>query len=218
MLSDIAWPRVRVAERLGDAGTTPLFPEESLALGRVADCRRSEFTTARCCARLALAELGMTPSPILVGPRRQPLWPDAVVGSITHCPGYRAAAVARHADFASLGIDAEIDECLPVGVAAKVIAPEERRALLELAGGHVHWDRVLFSAKESIYKAWFPIAGCWLGFEDVCISIDPDRRSFHARLVRELPRAPVRRLENFSGRFGTENGFVFTFVAVTREE
>ena len=58
----------------------------------------------------------------------------------------------------------------------------------------VHWDRVLFSAKESIYKAWFPLTGRWLGFEEASLSIDPAAGTFAARLH-------VTAESEFHGRF-----------------
>ena len=31
---------------------------------------------------------------------------------------------------------------------------------------NISWDRLTFSAKESVYKAWFPTYGKWLDFTD----------------------------------------------------
>lgn len=78
---------------------------------------------------------------------------------MTHCDGYRAAAVARRETIASIGIDAEPHAALPDGVEKLTALPEERMALTRLAvtHPHIHWDRLLFSAKESVYKAWFPL-------------------------------------------------------------
>ena len=59
------------------------------------------------------------------GAKREPLWPAGVVGSITHCDGYRAAAVARATDLATVGIDAEPHEPLPDGVLAAIALPAE---------------------------------------------------------------------------------------------
>ena len=72
----------------------PLLPAERAALGQVVDGRRRDFAAGRHCARRALARLVGSPEPILSGPDREPVWPQGIVGSITHCDGYRAAAVA----------------------------------------------------------------------------------------------------------------------------
>jgi 4'-phosphopantetheinyl transferase EntD len=156
---------VRVVESFGELPGATLFPEEEELVARAVPKRVAEVTTVRACARRALGELGLPPVPILSGPSREPLWPAGVVGSLTHCAGYRAAAVARASELASFGIDAEPHGELPEGVLERVALASEQAALPGLPPG-VHWDRLLFSAKESVYKAWFPLAGRWLGFED----------------------------------------------------
>jgi len=93
-----------------------LFPEELRSLGRAVDKRRREFTTGRACARAALSQLGIGPTAIPGGARGQPLWPPGIVGSITHCRGYCACAVARAERVVSLGIDAEANLPLEVGL------------------------------------------------------------------------------------------------------
>jgi len=100
-------------EVFGDPPAAPLFPEDERAVARAVGKRRREFATARFYARTALARLGLDPAPIVPGPRGEPGWPAGVVGSMTHCAGYRAAAVARAEDVLTIGVDAEPDEPLP---------------------------------------------------------------------------------------------------------
>ena len=154
-----------------------LFPEEREHIAQAVAKRRVEFAAVRRCARRALHELGYPPVPILPGEQREPQWPEGVVGSMTHCAGYCAAAVARTGDVSALGIDAEVHAPLPEGVLDLISIESERERLAELSGrqpGSVHWDRILFSAKESVYKAWFPLTHRWLGFEeaDIVLRID----------------------------------------------
>lgn len=179
------------------------------------DRRRREFATVRHCARRALAELGHPAVPLVPGRRRAPTWPEGVVGSMTHCDGYRAAAVACRTDVCSLGIDAEPHEPVPDGIVNMVALPGERRLLAELArhDSTVCWDRVLFSAKESVYKTWFPLVGEWLGFADAEIRIDPRGPLFRARLLREGRDRDGRRLHDFHGRWQVRRGLVLTAVA-----
>jgi 4'-phosphopantetheinyl transferase EntD len=177
------------------------------------DSRRLEFTTARACARRALQALGLTPTPILRGHHREPLWPPGVVGSITHCAGYRAAAAALNSHMLCIGIDAEVHESLPAGVMQRVSLPQER-AWLAMAPPEVCWDRVLFSAKESIYKAWFPLTQRPLGFEDASVCFQPLAGTFRVELRTELPIDLAHALEAFSGRFLVRNGLVLTAIAL----
>jgi 4'-phosphopantetheinyl transferase EntD len=87
-----------------------------------------------------------------------------------------AAAVARRPSGGSLGIDAEQRAPLPDGVADLVCTAAEQawcRRRAE-AGDDVPWEAVVFSAKESIYKAWFPLTGAWLGYLDADLELDLD--------------------------------------------
>jgi 4'-phosphopantetheinyl transferase EntD len=150
---------VAAEEAFTDPPDVKLFPEEEAVIAKAAGKRRREFTTARACARAALARLGLPPAAILPGLRGAPQWPARVVGSMTHCAGYRACAVAHDRDVLTIGLDAEPHDALPDGVLGAVASGDEqaRLAALAIAAPGVSWDRVLFSAKESVYKAWFPL-------------------------------------------------------------
>jgi 4'-phosphopantetheinyl transferase EntD len=197
-----------------------LFPEERAALGQAVEKRRREFLTARACARQALARLGLPPSPIAAGERGQPLWPAGVLGSITHCAGYRGCALARTAQFRGLGIDAELNQPLPEGVLKEIAREEERPQLVELARAEpaVHWDRLLFSAKEAVYKVWFPIAQCWLGFEDAMLTLDPAGRTFQVRLLKPWPAVDGQLAPELSGRWLAREGLLLSAIALARSD
>ncbi|MFJ6608867.1 4'-phosphopantetheinyl transferase [Streptomyces sp. NPDC091289] len=146
-----------------------LFPEEEALVAKSVAKRRNDFATARACARRAMAGLGLPPVPVLHGHRGRPLWPEGIVGSLTHCAGYRAAALARAKEVLSLGIDAEPHAPLPTGVRELVTLPAERERIGPPApegSDDIHWDRVLFSAKESVFKAWYPVTGLELDFAE----------------------------------------------------
>src|ERR687895_622101 len=59
----------------------------------------------------------------------------------------------------------------------------------------LHWDRILFCAKEAVYKAWFPLTRRWLEFADVAVSLDRDG-TFRAAVGRE----------RFGGRWAVGHG------------
>jgi 4'-phosphopantetheinyl transferase EntD len=201
-----------VTVEAGDADwTAPLLPEEEPLVARAVEKRRREFTAGRACARRALARLGWTDVPVLAGPRREPLWPAGVVGAITHCHGYCAAAVARDTDVRGLGIDAELREPLPAGVAELVCTERERRWAAALAGDH--WGTLVFSAKESVYKAWYPIVERWLDYRDAELTVEAERGRFSARIL--LPDAgEVFPWNPLDGRFAVGDERVFTAVVV----
>jgi len=216
MIADLLPSWVRAVETTQDAAEDSLWPEEHAVVSKAVAKRRLEFATVRACARAALAELGVAPGPILPGLRGAPGWPDGVVGSMTHCAGYRAAAVARHRLAASIGIDAEPHAPLPDGVLDAIARPEEhgRLAVLAARAPGVHWDRLLFSMKESVYKAWFPLTSRWLDFDEASVTMDPEAATFTARLQVPGPVLDGRELTGFSGRFAVSDSLVLTAIAV----
>ncbi|MGW0413274.1 4'-phosphopantetheinyl transferase family protein [Streptomyces collinus] len=218
MLSALLPAGVAVAELFADPPHIDLHPQEAAVVAGAVDKRRREFAAVRLCARAALSRIGATPGPIVPGPKGAPQWPDGVVGSMTHCDGYRAAAVAHRTMFASIGIDAEPHAALPEGVEKLTALPEERTALSRLAATHprVHWDRLLFSAKESVYKAWFPLTGRWLDFMECVITPDPECRTFTADFTVPGPVVGGDRINRFTGRWhaGGDARHVVTAVTV----
>ncbi|MEZ4403239.1 MAG: 4'-phosphopantetheinyl transferase superfamily protein [Kofleriaceae bacterium] len=199
-------PQLCVAEAWGAPRPSPLWPAEAAAIAGAAPGRVAEFARGRDCARAALAALGLAPGAIGRASSRAPVWPAGVVGSITHCPGYTAAAVARAPVVTSVGIDAEPNQPLPEGVLATVATTAERAALAGLPPG-VAWDRLLFAAKESVYKAWWPLTGRWLGFEDATVTISA-AGTFAARVTVAGPLGVV------AGRFACDGDHLVCAVVV----
>jgi 4'-phosphopantetheinyl transferase EntD len=185
MIGEILPAAVACAEAFGDQSEAALFPAEEALIARAVQKRRSEFATGRHCARTALGALGIAPAAILPGQAGAPQWPPGIVGSITHCAGYRAAAVARASEVMTIGLDAEPALPLPGEVLPMVALPGERDRIRDLTRDvpGICWDRLLFSAKESVYKAWFPLARRWLGFADADITINAADGTFEARLL-----------------------------------
>lgn len=195
-------------------------PQEESLIGRAVEKRRREFTTARHCARLAMKQLGVESGPILRGERGAPVWPRGVVGSLTHCDGYRGAVLAYAMQVRSLGIDAEPDAPLPDGVLPAVSLEPERAWLARAnSGDGVNRDRLLFCAKEATYKAWFPLTGRWLGFEDAHITFEQDSDAtsgtFHSDLLISGETLDGPPLASFDGRWLIQDGLILTAISVT---
>lgn len=208
---------IAAVEAFSDDPDERCFPGEEDLVAKAGAARRGEFITARRCARQALQLIGRPAVAIRPGPRREPRWPSDIVGSITHCPGYRAAAIASASSFDGIGIDAEPHRPLPPRVVERITAAGEPEMLAGLHREHpdVHWDRLLFSAKEAVYKAWFPLTRRWLGLRDARLFVDAATCTFGARLVRDEgritdERPPVR----FHGSFLVDQDLVLTAVTV----
>jgi 4'-phosphopantetheinyl transferase EntD len=164
-----------------------------------------------------LGELGFPPVPILKGEKGEPCWPDGVVGSLTHCAGYRGAVVGREGAVRSVGVDAEPHDVLPDGVLDAISLPAERAELAALPSG-VHWDRILFCAKEATYKAWFPLTKRWLGFEDAHIIFGVDDSgsagSFESTILIDGATLSGPPLSTLAGRWSVDRELVLTAIAL----
>lgn len=206
------------AELYHDPPDLVALPEEEPLIARSVPKRRNEFVTVRHCARLAMGRLGMPESPILKGEKGEPRWPEGVVGSLTHCEGYRGAVVGRASTVRSVGIDAEPHGVLPSGVLDAISLPVERREIAALPDG-MYWDRILFCAKEATYKAWFPLTERWLGFEDAHISfaIDADSGgsgSFVSRILIDPEARSGPPLTELTGRWSVADGLALAAIVL----
>lgn len=205
---DSILPRCISVESIFDlASADSLLQQEAEVIRKAVPKRAIEFTAGRHCARRALARLGIANFPILAGSRREPIWPAKIVGSITHCTGFAAAAVACNTEIFAIGIDAEVAAPLSPGLIESIASPAEQQALLAFSDD-MPWDRVIFSAKEAFYKAWYPVTKSWLEFHDVDVTFRPDHGIFSVNV--KIPHRQMFR--NLVGRFLVADGIIFTAV------
>lgn len=230
-------PRERILPRLLPAGVStaeaageeldgplpPLWPGEESGVGaRAVPARRAAYHWSRALARRAMAGIGHEPAAVPKGASREPLWPPDLVGSITHCERYCAAAVAPREEWASVGIDAEVAQLVAPGVVARIASAEEQQRLAGAADPE-RATVALFSAKEAVYKVWFPLTGTWLGFHDAVVEFADDVArdaggpcvgTFTARLLVPPPVVGGRELATLEGRVAYHEGLVVTAIAV----
>ncbi|MFZ7090928.1 4'-phosphopantetheinyl transferase family protein [Primorskyibacter sp. 2E233] len=154
----------------GQAEVDPaaLFPDEAQAIARAIPKRQADFTGGRKAARAALAEMSLDPVPIPVAPTRAPVFPDGVVGSISHDCGLCIALVGYSDLWQSVGIDIAPDLPLEADLIAEICRPEERTGV-DPKNLPRHARR-LFSVKEAVYKAQFMQTGVIFGFQGLCVS------------------------------------------------
>ena len=203
MLDLILPAGVESQECFGEPPGGVLFPEEQQIIAHAVPPRRREYAAVRSCARACLARLGYPQVPILTGVGGAPSWPAGVQGSMTHCAGYTAAAVAPLTRILAIGIDAEPDAPLPDGVLDLIATPAEqdRLAATQPEPDSPNWDRLLFSAKEAVYKAWFPLVGEWLDHQQAEIHIHPHHGTFTALLSRDGLIVDGRHIRRLHGRW-----------------
>lgn len=190
-----------------------MHPDEAAFIGHATPRRQAEFATVRWCARQCFHELGRPfDGPLLPLEDRRPTWPTGLVGSFTHCDGFRAAAVAE-SSLGGLGIDAEPNQALPDRVIRRVAHEGEQVHLAQLAelNPSIAWDRLLFSAKEAVFKAWHPLIDIWIGFLDAELTFDPRERTFRATVQ---PSQAAVETVYLDGGFVADEHHVLTSVVV----
>ncbi len=213
--AELLGPGVVCAEAAPEELDAPeeLSPEERAVASRCARKRRIEYTATRVLARRAFQQLGFGPHPLLNHQDRSPLWPPGVVGSVTHTSTLCAIAVARHDEVRSLGIDAEQDTPLSDDLLERIVRADEADALQGVAAEQGVSMRILgklvFSAKEAVYKCQYPLTRTFLGFHDVHLHLDWEARRFHARISKSGIEEPAVSA-GVNGRFARRNGLWLT--------
>jgi 4'-phosphopantetheinyl transferase EntD len=192
-----------------------LLPEEATFLhDRCSEDRIREFTAGRTCARSCIAALGFERFPILRGPSREPVWPLGTIGSITHSADFCASVATQVTFMRSIGIDAEPHDALPTEIRGMILTVVERTWLESMPISNIQWSRLIFSIKESVFKAWFPITQTWLDFLDVSTTIDTSTQTFCATINHDL--AIVHGLQEIHGAFAIGRDLLLSAAWVAR--
>jgi 4'-phosphopantetheinyl transferase EntD len=180
---------VMAAEMHEPGSAADLWPAEAECVQRAVPKRVQEFAAGRACARRALHELGFDDVVLLPAEDRQPLWPAAIVGSITHTQGYCAAVAAPRTLLAGIGIDSEQAHKVSRDLWPTICRPEEAswcRSLPEPQ--QTSAAALLFAAKEAFYKCQYPLTREWLDFHDLVV----EPREWGTR--GEFSVRPIRRI------------------------
>ncbi|MGD8912350.1 MAG: 4'-phosphopantetheinyl transferase superfamily protein [Candidatus Thiodiazotropha sp.] len=148
---------------------TPVHREEERLIEGSVTKRQRQFRAGRNAAHAALRQLDAPSEPLLRGENRQPIWPQGFFGSISHCDDSCVAACAKDGAIVSLGLDVEPLEPLKPGLARYIETEDER----EFMQRHPELPpRLIFSAKESLYKCYYPLVQRFFGFHSVVLDID----------------------------------------------
>jgi 4'-phosphopantetheinyl transferase EntD len=197
-----------------ECSTDDLFDGELKAVGNAVAKRRHEFIGGRVMARRAMTRLGMAPKAVPAGPDRAPIWPAGLVGSITHTGAWCAAAVSRANEIRSVGIDVADArsvgaELLPILCTASelewlTMLPADDRELGATA---------LFSAKESVFKAQYPLTQRMLDHHAVEVRFSGDWHHWEGELLgpsEGLTHEPTI----VAGRLLIDSGMLATCVVI----
>lgn len=167
-IDTLSFPGVKLGHRLISPGDEDaLLTEEAAAFaGSVVKVRRASGA-ARIVARQLLQQFGHPPCALPKGAAGAPVWPAGIIGSMAHDSSIAVAAVGMRADVGALGVDIEPAEPLPSELLDLVATPQEQLKLAHDA----YRGRLLFVAKEAVYKAVYPLDRMFLEHHDVEINL-----------------------------------------------
>lgn len=160
-----------------DDYSTKLYRDEQRYVGSAVPKRQREYASGRHFARIGLEAIGRIPSIISTAPSRSPVWPEDIVGSITHSDRFALVTIfPRGEPFAAVGVDMEVAQRVGPDLVPLVLTDDEQ---LRLHAGKSD-PTLYFSAKEAVFKAIHPLVGLMIGFQDVEVAFDMDHGIFEA--------------------------------------
>lgn len=189
-----------------------------VVLKDVAQVRKQEFIAGRYCAIQAAKKIGLTIESLPSAKTREPVWPKGMTGSISHSKQMAISCISTSDDYLSLGIDAEemMKPELAAEVATTIASQEELNYLSSLKSSQ--GLTVLFSAKEALYKALFPLVRTFIDFKEVkLVSLNLDNGSFELELNSSNPIL-TKYLGLYAGSFRMMNQTIVTFVSIPKDQ
>jgi len=148
--------------------------------------RKAEFLLGRWCASKAYEKSTTRPlSNLEIGKMRNPIWPQNILGAVTHNENWVMAAVSNCQKLKGLGIDIEVKDRVKPEIERMIMTSQDLNKIDGLT--HNELLTLIFSAKESLYKALFPQVQKFFGFEAAAVTkIDLKSSEFEIVLRDDL--------------------------------
>jgi 4'-phosphopantetheinyl transferase EntD len=160
----LAVPGLLIGHRVISPGDeNALLDEEAASIASPIVAVRRASGAARIVARELLTRLGYAHVAVPKGEAGEPIWLAGLTGSLAHDDRIAVAAVGRQGDVRAVGIDVEPAVPLPPEMLKLIATPQELRSIADdpLQG------KLLFVAKEAVYKAVYPLDRVFLEFRDI---------------------------------------------------
>ena len=195
---------------------TPVSAAEEALVERAVDKRKREFRAGRHAAHALFNQLGIHHPDLLKATQREPAWPNGWVGSISHTQGICVVALASTQHALSVGQDVEQATALNPDLRELICRPEELAQVSRLRAEHgaaPAYEKLIFSAKESVHKTYFPLNHHTLDFLDARIDLDWGKQTFVASILNPEPQPKVRILQ-LEGKFRFHQDWIFTAIVL----
>lgn len=137
-----------------DGYVTQLFPCEKTKLESMKSTKRRREFIRRC----YLFHRTYEKKPLCSESTGEPVWPDSLKGSVTHKAGHVGIVSTLKPDIVGLGIDLEATTKMHKGLYSKICDGDEIELLKNVKSFDLNdCMTAVFSAKEALYKAVYPI-------------------------------------------------------------
>jgi enterobactin synthetase component D len=213
---DVAFSVIHVSQ----AEDCRLLPEEEPLLSPKASAKRArELKMGRTAARQALQTLGAgAPIALPAAADRRPLWPEGFLGSITHCGDYAMAAAAHRGTAAGLGIDLEtVRREMKYDISRHICDSAEIEWINSIPADYICRSIVLFSAKEALFKALYPICERYFSFRDAELLPLEAGQALRARLLVDLG-GDLPRGSCFKVGYQLRESYIFSYTELERTD
>jgi enterobactin synthetase component D len=159
--------------------------------------RRAEFLAGRYCAIRSLQKIGIDNTTIEIGKHRNPLWPENIAGSISHCNTHAIAITSNVSSVLGVGIDIEdeVDKETVEKIQGQIVCENEISLISCNIGEKPLLFTLAFSIKESFFKAAYTAVGQFFAFDAVSI-VEIDRqactislrinKTLHEKLTKDM--------------------------------
>ncbi len=177
--------------------------------------RQAEYLAGRYAARLTLRKLGVHHSDIPVGKHRNPIWPEGITASITHTTTSALCAAVHSYDIDYIGIDLEnwMEHETVKEVKCSIIKINEEELLLKSTMDFDKAFTLVFSAKESLFKALYPSVGYYFDFTAAEVTNISIKKKTFELVLRENLTPELTSGTRFKGRFDSDSDSMLTLIA-----
>lgn len=203
---------------------SPVTEAEEACIAHAVSKRQREFRAGRHCARQALKHFNYPNFDLLNDAQRVPIWPENILGSISHCDDFCCAAVSQSPSLLALGLDVEPLAPLPDDVVSLICHTQELTQLDPALFPGSYWNKVIFSAKETFYKCYFPLCRSYLDFLEAEVSLSPPHAVANNTLqgdfmLRLLTPAPKRfyNCRLFKGHYALLDRWIITTMTLSKQ-
>jgi len=183
-------------------------------ISRAVTKRKAEYLSGRYAAIQALKELGVHTQEILIGDHRSPVFHQGIVASISHTNSTALCAAAFAKNIVHLGVDLEhiLTPALTKEIEGSIISRIEKESIRCLSMPYEHAFSLIFSAKESLFKALYPNVKAYFDFSAAhIVQVDENNNQIKLELTETLTPT-LRKGMQFDGFFHFNNTSVLTCI------